>query len=801
MSAVTERIKEKLITKNFRSTIRGYEQEDASNAYRPGVKLCLERARLLTQSYKETEGQPMVLRRAKALAHVLENMSIYITDGERIVGNYSSSPAHLTYHPEYYWRWLVKAVNDGYKNLLDDEARAELGEIAKYWQGKSVHGMERDYLPADVKPYWAHTKGLFWGHFAESGVPDYEKIFRVGLNGLVKEAEARLVEIGKDPDLSAEDYIEQKNFLEAAIISLRAAISWAKRYAEMARALAKDKRDGKKKRELEEIAEICEWVPGNPPRTFHEALQCFFFIHIITHLLEAYENGVGVRFDQTFYPFYEKDKGEGRLGREEAQELLEFLWLKMEDIGILFAPMLGGGVQGSSLFQTLTIGGITPRGEDAINELTYMILDSCDAMKLSQPTTAIRIHDNTPKEFFLRISDSIRKRWGTISLFNDGYVIPKLLSLGIPLDDARNYGIEQCMRWTIPGKNIVYRAGDGIIILPGCLELSLNKGVDKFSGKQVGVATQDPASFTSVEEIVEAFLAQVRFIVNKAARITNTADVLYQEYVPRPFISALFDGGIEKGLDCRKWFYYPKRIMGYIGATNVANSLAAIKKLVFEEKKVSLMELLEAINNNWEGKEELRQMFINEAPKFGNDDDYVDLLAREIHHKVSHEIESVNSYYGHRFLVDGSVGSTYYAFSGLTGATPDGRKDRDLFADGTASPTPGTDKKGPTATLKSIAKLDPLASHNLLLNQKFLPQFLDGENKEPFAAYLKTWCDLGIHHIQFNIADRETLLDAQQNPDKHSDLVVRVAGYAAYFVDLSRKLQDEIIRRTEQEFH
>ena len=797
MSAVTERLKRNLIIKNFRSTVRGYEQEDASNAYRPGVKLCLERARLLTQSYKETEGQPMVLRRAKALAHILENMSIYITDGERIVGNYASSPAHLTYHPEYYWRWLVKAVNDGYRNLLDDKGRVELGEITKYWQGKSVQGMERDYLPEEVKPYWAHTKGLFWGHYAESGVPDYEKVFKVGLNGLIKEAEEKLTEIGKDPNLPAKDYIEQKNFLEAVIISLKAAINWAKRYAQKARELAKD---AKRKGELEEIVEICQWVPGNPPRTFHEALQSFLFIHLITRLIEAYENGTGVRFDQVFYPFYKKDREESRISQEEAQELLEFLWLKMEEMSVLFAPMLGGGVQGSSLFQTLTIGGITPQGEEATNELTYMILDACDSMRLSQPTTAIRIHKNTPKEFLLRITDSIKKRWGTVSLFNDEYVIPKLLSFGIPLEDARNYGVEQCMRWTIPGKNIVYRAIDGLIILPGCLELALNKGIDKFAGKQVGVATPDPATFASIEEIMEAFLAQVRFVVDKAARIANTADAFYEEYLPRPFLSALFDGGIEKGKDCRKWFYYPKRTMGYIGATNVANSLAAIKRLVFEEKRLPLTKLLEALKNNWEGEEELRQMFINEAPKFGNDDDYVDLLAREIHCQVSREIESVKNCYGHHFLTDGSTSSTYYAFSGLTGATPDGRKDRDLFADGSASPTPGTDKKGPTAILKSVSKLDPLASHNLLFNQKFPPQFLEGGNKEVFASYLKTWCDLGIHHIQFNIADRETLLDAQQHPEKYSDLVVRVAGYAAYFVDLSRKLQDDIIRRTEQGF-
>ena len=730
---------------------------------------------------------------------LLENMTIYIAEGERLVGNFASSPAHLTYHPEYYWRWVVKSLNNGYRALLDDEGREELEEITTYWRGKSVHGMERDYLPSDVRPYWAFNGVDFWGHFAESGVPSYEKIFNVGLNGIINEAKERLGEIGKDSSLSTEDYIEKKDFLEAVIISLTAAIDWARRYADEARQLAQEEKDNNRKRELEEIAETCDWVPGNPPRTLHEALQSFFFIHLITHLIEAYENGVGVRFDLLFYPFYKKDKEEGRITPEGAQELLEFLWLKMEEMTILFAPMLGGGVQGSNLFQTLTIGGVTPQGEDAVNELTYIVLDACDAMALSQPTTAIRIHSQTSREFILRVINSIRKRWGTVSLFNDDYVIPRLLGWGIPLEDTRNYGIEQCMRWAIPGKNIVYRAVDGIIVLPGCLELALNRGA-RFDGQKLGVDTPDPVSFSSIEDVIKAFIEQVRFVVEKVARVANTADVLYEQYLPRPFLSAVLDDGIKQGRDCRKWFYYPKRTMGYIGASNVADALAAMKKLIFEEKKISMERLLNALENNWVGEEELRQMFINGAVKYGNDDDYVDLLAKEVHCKVSRTIESVKNYYGHHFVVDGSVGSTYYAFSSLTGATPDGRKYADLFNDGTCSPCPSADRKGPTATLKSVAKLDPLASHNLLLNQKFLRHFLEEENKELFADYLKTWHDLGIHHIQFNIVDQDTLLDAQEHPETHSDLVVRVAGYAAYFVDLSQKLQYEIIHRAEQGF-
>ncbi|OGW15601.1 MAG: hypothetical protein A3G93_04870 [Nitrospinae bacterium RIFCSPLOWO2_12_FULL_45_22] len=797
MKSRTQSVKEKLPIKNYRSTLRGYEQEDASNAYRPGVKLCLDRARLYTESYKQTEGEPTIIRRAKALAHILENMTIYISEGEMIVGNYASSPAHLTYHPEYYWRWLEKAVNDGYRALLDDEGRELLRGIFPYWRNKSVQGKERDYLPADLKPYWAYNGATFWGHFAESGVPDYGMLLKKGLKGLIKEAQDKLAEISKDSTLSTQDFIEQKNFFEAVIIALKAAITWANRYAEKAKELANRENDPQRKKELEKIAEVCEWVPENPARTFHEALQAFYFIHLITHLIEAYNNGIGVRFDQVFYPYYQKDRQGGRLNREQAQELLELLCLKMEELGVLFAPMLGGGVQGSSLFQTLTIGGLTTKGEDGINELTYVILDACDSIKLSQPTTAIRIHRNTPKEFLLRVTDSIRKRWGTVSLFNDEYMIPKLLSYGFSLEDARNYGIEQCMRWTIPGKNIVYRAGDGMIILPKCLELALNRGIDKFSGKQLGAPTPDPTNFKSIDDVMEALITQVSFFAPRVARIANTADILYEQYLPRPFLSALFDGGIQAGKDCRKWAYFPKRIIGFLGGVNTANALAAINKLVFEDKKLSMAQLTEIINSNFEGNEDLRQMLLN-CPKYGNDDDQIDWLAKEVQCRATKEVEKVNNNFGRPFVVDGSSGSAYYAFSQLVGASADGRKDRDLFADGTASPVAGTDKKGPTAVLKSVSKLDPLASFNHLLNQKFLPQFLEGPNKEAFASYLKGWCELGIHHIQFNIVDHETLKDAQEHPEKYSDMVVRVAGYAAYFVDLARPLQDEIIKRAEQ---
>jgi formate C-acetyltransferase len=385
-------------------------------------------------------------------------------------------------------------------------------------------------------------------------------------------------------------------------------------------------------------------------------------------------------------------------------------------------------------------------------------------------------------------------------LFNDEMMIPYLSSFGLPLEDVRNYSTEGCMRWIIPGKPMGFRALGGMFVLPRCLELALSQGIDKYSGKQIGARTPDPLTFTSIEDVIEAHLAQVRFLVEKLVTINNFVEVLDNEYLPQPFLSALMDGCIENGQDLRTYKYFANTIFQPIGQVTVANSLAAMKKLVFEDKRVSLAELLDALKNNWEGKEDLRQMFINEAPKFGNDDDYVDLLARDVYLRTTQTIRSFKNIYGGSFMEDGTGGSTYYSGGFLTGATPDGRKDTEWFNDGTISPAIGTDMKGPTAVLKSVAKIDHVGTFTHLFNQKFLPQYLEGANKDAFVAYLRTWVDLGIHHIQFNVFDRQMLLEAQQNPEKYANLVVRVAGYSAYFVDLAKGLQDQIIARTEQGF-
>ncbi len=805
----TERLRDEMVwkVKSQRKMNRPDDQKRLGMGmpYRSGVKLCLERYRLVTESYKETDGEPIVIRRAKALAKVLDNMTIYIEPHERIVGSYASDPDSLVGYCEQYGGWLDKAIEGPYKELLSDEKdRQELHEIHKYWRGKAVHGRERKLLPEDMKPYWSYfNHGVFLViHGAHEGCPNYEKLFKVGLSGFIKEAKHRLKEISTDPKIYSHtrEYLEQKAFLEAVKIALQAGVRWGKRYAVKARELAREETDEKRRKELAQIAEACDWALENPPRTFYEAVQCYWMITVITRVIDLQTTGLGERFDQIFYPFYQKDKGEGRITRNEAQELIEFLWLKMSELGDLTPPIQGASTGGAVMTtRQTTIGGQTREGQDATNELSYIVLDATKRIGLSQPAVTIRLHRNTPEELLYAVADTMRKVAGVLSIKNDEMMIPYLTNLGIPIDDARDYATEGCMRWIIPGKPMGNHAAGAFFALPRCLELALSQGMDKATGKQIGALTPDPLTFTSIEDVIEAFLAQTRFFTEKLVTIKNIIDTLDEEWFPQPFMSALMDGCIENGQDVRKYKYFVKTQFQPVGHITVADSLVAMKKLVFENKKVPLAELLNALKNNWEGREELRQMCLN-VPKFGNDDDYVDLFARDVLQRVTKLQESFENIYGTHYLMDGSGGASYFAYSGFTGATPDGRKDRDYFNDGTCSPTLGADKNGPTAVLKSVGKLDHARAFTHLMNQKFMPQYLEGDNRAAFVAYLRTLVDLGIHHVQMNVMDRKVFLDAQQHPENHAALVVRVAGYSAYFVDLTKEIQDQIIARTEHEF-
>ncbi|MFO8101740.1 MAG: pyruvate formate lyase family protein [Dehalococcoidia bacterium] len=797
-TAVKQRKDEKVI-KAIKGLYRGLERIDDSAGYRANVRLCLERARLVTQSDKETDGQPMVIRRAKALEKILENMTIFIQDNEQIVGNIASDPSSVPTYPEMFVRWLNKAVQDEYKHMIDDEGRQELFEIHKYWENKCAHGKERELVPDSVKAYSKYNGVFFWSYQWDSTLPAYERIFRTGLRAIVNDCKARLEEIGNDKSLTSQEYGEMKRFLEAAIITVEAAITFARRYAALAREKAAAETDPAKKAALEGIAERCERVPENPCESFHDTLQAFFLIHIIVDFIEMPSVGSGFRLDYVCYPWYKKDLDEGRLTREDALNLLEFLWIKLEEMGYVHPPVMMSAGGGGLAWQNITLAGCDKEGNAVCNDLSYLILEATMELQSVQPPLCFRYHDKTPRDLILKAIDCQSTGVAQPAFFNDKVMIPYFLERGFPIEDARDYAINNCMAWQIPGKNIVNRQSMGHFSIPKCLDLALNQGIDNMSGRQLGARTPDPNTFQSIDDVLDAFWVQYNFFVEKNVALGNAGDMVYEELLPRPFTTIMLDDSIDMALDCRKWQYFPRSWLLMIGGVTTADSLAAIKKLVFDEKKITMAELRQALDSNFEGQEELRQMLLN-CPKFGNDDDYVDDLARVVFYGIASELKQYISYYGEPYDIDGTSASMGYFTGAGCGATPDGRFAKEPLPDGNISPAQGRDIKGPTAVLKSVGKIDPLKSHNHLLNQRFSPQFLMGDFREIFADYLKTWSDLMIHHIQFNIVKPEELHDAQEKPEEHEDLIVRVSGYAAYFVDLTTTLQDDIIARTEQEF-
>ena len=781
----------------------GLEKPGQGNYVRPTLRLDIERARFITQSYKDTEGEPIAIRRAKAMANYLDSKTIDIGANDRIAGCVGAYVDDTISYPELYSRWVDKAIESVYRDMLTDTERAEMHSINKYWLSRSVHGAERNMLTEEDKQYWSYMNHgvFFWVHGAHIGqMPNYEKLFRLGLNGIRKEAEAKLREILSKGELVSSrpnDFMKKKAFLEAVIINIEAAIRWARRYAELARVKASREENKTRENELEQIAEACEWVPDNPPRTFFETLQCWYLIVLLVRVLDIQTVGIGDRVDQIWYPAYKKDKEAGRITAEQAQELIQNIWLKLTELTDFNAPIMASGAHTTPRY--ITIGGQDRLGRDATNELTYIIMDSVRSLRLVEPMISVRLHRNTPDEFLYRFTSVLRTDSGYYGVFNDEFMIPFLMSRGIPVEDARNWAVEACASYSIVGKPMGHRAISGLgFVLPKCLEYALNEGRDChfFTDKQLGAATPHPVTFTSIDDVIKAYLDQVRFFTEKLVTLSNITDGIEAEWLPQPFNSALLDGCIENATDVRDLHYWHKTNIQPVGHTTVVNALVAIRKLIFEEKRVSMAELAMALRDNWEGKEELRQMF-RDAPKFGNDDDNVDLFAREIHIRTCQVMQGFKNAYGYHVTCDGSGGSSYFHLAGLTGATPDGRKKGDMFSDGTLSPEVGTDKKGPIAVLRSAAKIDPLLTFNQVLNQRFVPASLEGDNRSKFVDYLRTFVDLAVPHIEFNVVDNYILSEAQAHPENYQDLIVRVAGFSAYFVDMNKEIQDQIIARTQ----
>ncbi|MBN1801417.1 MAG: hypothetical protein JW891_07925 [Candidatus Lokiarchaeota archaeon] len=789
-------LRKKVVSRAIRNIKRGNVDDDSKRGmFRPEIRLDLQRSRLMTESYKETEGESMVLRRAKALANILNNMDIFIREYERIVGYQTADPNGIFHPIEQNWKSPQRLVNsEAGQSLLDEEGRKELDELCAYWKDKAISDRHKAIIPEDLKKYWIYEGTFLWSQLSELGIPNYEKLFKLGLNGLISKIKDKISEL--DQEIPG-DYMEQKDFLQAAIISLEAVIYFANRYAVLAKKTSEQQENGPRKRVLEEIAETCQRVPANPPRTFIEAVQFFYFIHLVRYL-EYSTLGIGIRIDKIFGPYYEMDLKEGRITKEETLGILQLLWIKLNELGLVYSPTVSSVYGGVASLQAVTIGGTDENGNDVTNDLTYLTMEAAKSLKIIEPSIALRIHEGTPDDVYSKAIEVIKTGIGYPSLFNDEALIPLYERWGVPTHDAKQYAVSGCVYIEIPGKNIVRRSV-GYFVLPKCLWWALHQGINPETGEQHGAKTRDPATFERWEDVLDAYAEQVNFFMGKIEHLERINNELLAKYAPRPFYSAILDGCIEQGKECRKWVYDSMihHFSQVIGGTNVADAITAIRKVVFEDKKVTLPELIKIIDNNWEGREEVRQACLD-APKFGNDDDYADLIAREVQARGEAAMELVKDPFGHSHRGDGSAVSATYGLANDTPATPDGRYDGEPFADSTLAPAPGRDKKGPTAVLKSVSKISTVDTYNHLLNQKFLPKFLEDDLKPMFLSYLKTWKALNIPHIQFNIVDKETLLQAKAQPEQYSDLIVRVAGFSAYFVDLSSGLQDHIIARTEQ---
>jgi pyruvate formate-lyase/glycerol dehydratase family glycyl radical enzyme len=773
-------------------------------------KICPERARYYTRAYRESEGEPEIVRVAKGIASILDNMTVYIEDDELIVGNYANSPVAMPVYPEYYCKWLEGSIGpEGMlRERVNEEERRELLEMIDYWKDRCLGDRIRNLAGPELDGYTEFNGAFVTCEIYESdpGVTSgFKSLLTHGANGIVRMCKDRLEEIRKQGVIgkTPKEYMDQIANLEGMIIANEAFARFGKRYAQHALELANKETDPQRKKELEHIAEVCNRVPAEPARTLHEALQSFFLFHMLQAVVTSRAYGCCVRFDTLFYPYYKKDIEEGRLTREQALELIECLYIKIEGVSSIRPVETEALSVGSTQFQTFTLGGILENGEDAVNDMSYLALEASMNIHTIQPTHVIRYHPNIDPVFIDKAIDCIRTGIGFPAFINDTQAYYMFLRRGVPENEVWDWVCPSCISRSMPNANM--RQGNvsmGYFSYGKALDLALNDGYDIFSGRQLGAHTGDPTSFKSIEDVKDAYLKQIRFLMDKLIQLHMIGEETRCQYMKKPLVSPYIDGCIEKALsttDFAAFGNYHSPEIQTIGAINVADSLAVLKRLVFEEKKVAMAELVEALHTNWQGKEELRQMCLN-VPKYGNDDDEADAMAQWVHWATREELCKYKDYWGAEVWSQGAITSGYYSFGRGCPATPDGRFNSEPFADGTCSPMAGRDSNGPTATLSSVGKLNPMRANEMLLNQKFMPQFLEGENKTLFAQYLKTWYDLGCYHVQFNVVDKDVLLDAQVHPEKYPDLVVRVAGYSAYWADLGKSLQDDIILRTEQNF-
>jgi pyruvate formate-lyase/glycerol dehydratase family glycyl radical enzyme len=774
--------------------------------------VCTERARFYTEVYRQHEEKPVIIRRALALKKTLEEMTLFIAGGELIVGNQSSQLRAAPIFPEYAIDWLPEEMNDldkrpGDAFFITEDHKRDILELAPFWKGRVLYDKGKALMTQELRDLLDASVIKATGNLTSGDAHiavDFPKILSTGLSGYLEE----ISQYHGQVDVLTQEGIRKNHFYHALTISIEALTHFILRYAELAAELAETETDNLRKAELLTISKNCRKISEKTPDDFYEALQLVYFVQLV---LQIESNGHSVslgRLDQYLYPFYKKDKESGRLTDSFATELLENTWIKLLSINKIRPWSHTRFSAGGPLYQNVTIGGQHEDGTDAVNELSYLILRSVGNTRLTQPNLSVRFHKNMSANFLLECTKVIEKGFGMPAFNNDEIVIPNLLRLGVEIEDAYNYSAIGCIEIAVPGKWGYRCTGMSFLNMMRVLLATLYNGLDKPSGKTFCPGTGHLADFNSFDELFDAWKHQIRYYTRKTVEVDAAVDTAIEEHVHDILCSAFVDSCIARGKTIKEGGSKYDFVSGLqVGIANMGNAMAAIKKLVFEEGRISKEALLQHIENNFEGQEgeKIRSLLLHFAPKFGNDDDYVDLLLRDTYQVFINEIDRYHTTRHGR----GPIGCRYYAGTSsisanvpngaVVPATPDGRKAFTPVAEG-CSPTSGTDLLGPTAVFKSVAKLPTgRIMGGVLLNQKLSPAAVRSDSdKQKLAAMIRTFfADLKGWHVQYNIVSRETLLAAKQHPEKYRDLIVRVAGYSAFFTTLSPDTQDDIIARTE----
>jgi formate C-acetyltransferase len=717
------------------------------------------------------------------------------------VGERGPLPKETPTYPELCCHSLedLQILNDRKKIpfAVDDQTfAAHRDRFIPFWRGQSM----RDLIFSEMSEEWksAYEAGVYT-EFMEQRAPGHtvldDKIYRKGFLDFKSDIEKALQNLDYHDDPDA--YKKQKE-LEAMSICCDAIIRFAERHAEEAREMAQRESNPQRKRELERIAEVCTHVPAHAPRDFWEALQAYWFVHlgVITEL-NTWDSFCPGHLDRHLYPFYKKSIDDGTLTREQAQELLQCFWVKFNNQPA--PPKVGITAEESATytdFSNINLGGLNPDGSDGVNDVSYLILDVIDEMRLTQPSSNIQLSKKNPDRFLKRACEIIRKGWGQPSIFNADLVVEELVRQGKAVEDARSGGTSGCVETGCFGKEAYILTG--YLNLPKILEVTLNNGLDPRTGKKIGLATGDPTSFKSFEVFFDAFYKQLKHFVDIKVRGNNVIERLFASYMPAPFLSILIDDCISKGRDYNDGGprYNTNYIMG-VGIGTLTDSLATIKHHVFDKKQLSMEQLLASLKANFQGHEIVRQMLWNKTPKYGNDDDHADELLKKSFDALYNVVSGRKNTKGGFYAVNYLSTTCHVYFGSVVGATADGRRAWEPLSEG-VSPVQGADTHGPTAVIKSASKMDQIRVGGTLLNQKFSPSLLEGEvGIDNLAHLVRSYFRLDGHHVQMNVITAETLRAAQANPEKYRDLIVRVAGYSDYFCDLNKALQDEIIARTE----